>query len=76
MELIEKSRKVRLGNLPNGSIFTVEEEGTFVLKSEYRTLEGTCECYIIGSGEMFWGNCKTVSELNRLLVTPVRIKRN
>jgi hypothetical protein len=73
MQLVKKSKRIRLINLPNGTMFTMKDCDTFALKSEYRTPKGACECYILNSGEMFWGGCKTADELNNLLVIPVEI---
>jgi hypothetical protein len=74
MKLVKKSKRVRLKNLPNGTIFTVKGWDSFAFKSEYRTTQGACECYIFDSGEMFWGGCKTADELNNLLVIPIEVK--
>ncbi len=60
---------VKLGNLEEGSLFIYED--TVALKSEYRSDNGACECFIVGSGEMFWGGAKTAEELNNLYVTPI-----
>ena len=59
-----------IGNLPVGSLF-IYQSRTVALKSEYRNDSGACECFIIGSGEMFWGESKTANELNSLSVTPI-----
>lgn len=62
---------VPLLDLPPGELFTYD--GCTALKSEYRTDKGACECYIVGSGEMFWGGTKTGEELNKLLVNHKKI---
>lgn len=74
MQLVKKSKRTRLRNLPNGTMFTMKDWDSFAFKSEYRTNQGACECYILGSGEMFWGGCKTADELNNLLVIPIEAK--
>jgi len=72
MELIKNKKRVRLYNLPNGQMFTTEKYSCIAIKSEYRTDKGACECYIIGSGEMFWGGTHTANDLNNLLVYPIK----
>ena len=42
-------------------------------KSEYRNEKGTCEAYVVASGEFFWGGAKTSEEREGLIVTPVEI---
>lgn len=59
---------IRLGELAAGTIFKYKE--TYALKSEYRNDNGICECFIVGSGEMFWGG---VSNPNDLLVESIDI---
>lgn len=71
MNLIKGIQKVKLANLEEGSLF--EYKGTIALKSEYRTDLGTCECYIVGSGEMFWGG---TSKPNELMVTPLILEND
>lgn len=47
------------------------------LKTEYSTTHGdvcTPDCYIVSSGEYFWGGAKTIEERNALNVTPIKIK--
>ena len=51
-------------------------DGALVLKTEYSTVRNDAEpatpdCYILGSGEYFWGGAKTAEERNALEVTPV-----
>lgn len=74
MKLIKQTKRVRLYSLPAGQMFTVKDWDSFAFKSEYRTNKGACECFINGSGEMFWGGCKTANELNNLLVYPIKIE--
>lgn len=62
---------IPLAKVPAGSLFLYGE--TLAFKSEYRTDKGACECFIYGSGEMFWGGMKTADALNQLLVTPLTI---
>ena len=74
MELVKRSKKIRVCDLQSGDLFTLDNLKTIAVKSEYRTREGVCECYIIGSGEMFWGGTSTADDLNNLLVYRVDIK--
>lgn len=51
-------------------------DGQLVLKTEYSTVRSDAEpatpdCYIVDSGEYFWGGAKTAEERNALEVTPV-----
>ena len=62
-------RDISIGNLPKGTLFTYGE--TIALKSEYRNVQGACECFIVGSGETFTGGTNSASELNGLYVTPI-----
>lgn len=64
---------VKLGNLSEGSLFLYKD--TVALKSEYKTDSGACECFIVGTGEMFWGGTDTSEELNNLYVTPILFTR-
>ncbi|KZE06289.1 hypothetical protein B4117_2167 [Bacillus mycoides] len=64
--------KVRLIDLEPGSLF--EFNGTFALKTEYRTDSGATEAYIVGSGEMFWGGTMNYREQNELMVRPIDSK--
>jgi hypothetical protein len=70
LELKEENQKVKLSDLKAGTLFKFNN--TIALKSEYRT-NFAVECYIVGSGEYFWGGTKTARELNELLVTPLKI---
>ncbi|WP_354473325.1 hypothetical protein [Lysinibacillus parviboronicapiens] len=45
--------QIKLSELEPGTLFKRGE--TYGFKSEYRNDKGICECYILGSGEMFWG---------------------
>ena len=42
-------------------------------KSEYRNDNGSCEAFVVASGEFFWGGAKSNDERDALLVTPVEI---
>jgi len=42
-------------------------------KSEYRNEKGTCEAYVVASGEFFWGGAKTAEDREALIVTPVEV---
>jgi phosphoribosylaminoimidazole carboxylase (NCAIR synthetase) len=57
---------MKLIDLPNGSLFSYK--GSIALKSEYRTDNGAVECYLLGSGEMFWGGTNNANDLNNLEV--------
>jgi len=46
-------------------------ENTLCLKTEYGNNEGRIDCYIVSSGEFFWGNSKSVDELRKEIVYPV-----
>ena len=51
-------------------------DGQLVLKTEYSTVRSdteaaTPDCYIIDSGEYFWGGTKTAEARNALEVVPV-----
>jgi hypothetical protein len=59
---------IRLDELPAGKLFQYKE--SVALKSEYRTGSGACKCYLLRSGEMFWGGTATAEELNALMVEP------
>lgn len=61
---------MKLAQVPNGSLFKYNK--CIAFKSEYRTARGACECYILGSGEMFWGGTSTPEELNSLEVTVIK----
>jgi hypothetical protein len=71
MQLIKGIEKVKLIDLEEGTLF--EYNGTIALKSEYRNESATCECYIVGSGEMFWGN---TAKPNELMVTPLILEED
>lgn len=47
-------------------------ENILCLKTEYGNNEGRIDCYIVSSGEFFWGNNKSVDELRKEIVYPVR----
>ncbi|OEC03154.1 hypothetical protein GY31_03345 [Lysinibacillus sphaericus] len=58
--------QIKLGELQPGKMF--KRGDTYGFKSEYRNEKGICECYIIGSGEMFWGG---TGNPNNLKVEPI-----
>jgi hypothetical protein len=64
--------EVKLSELNEGMLF--EYKGTIALKTEYKNTNGGCECYIIGTGEMFWGGTTNSVALNNLMVMPVWVK--
>lgn len=63
-----------LGSLPAGSLFLYK--GDVALKSEYRNDSGYPECFIVDSGEMFYGGAKSAEELNCLMVTPILLQND
>ena len=68
------ARAIKLIDAPIGLF---EVDGILVLKTEYSTRheDGTItpDCYIIESGEYFWGGVDSVLERNNLEVAPVDI---
>lgn len=68
------ARAIKLINAPVG-LFDID--GELVLKTEYSTQHEdgaiTPDCYIVGSGEYFWGGVDSVEERNNLMVTPIDI---
>lgn len=66
------ARAIKLIDAPIGLF---EVDGILVLKTEYSTRheDGTItpDCYIIESGEYFWGGVDSVKERNNLEVAPV-----
>ena len=66
------ARAIKLIDAPIGLF---EIDGILVLKTEYSTRheDGTItpDCYIIESGEYFWGGVDSVEERNNLEVAPV-----
>lgn len=53
-----------------------EHNGNLALKTEYSTIHkdgtSTPDCYLVESGEYFWGGAKTAAERNDLEVKPIR----
>ena len=68
------ARTIKLIDAPVGLF---EVDGVLVLKTEYSTrhVDGTTtpDCYIVESGEHFWGGVDSVEERNNLMVTPVEM---
>ena len=66
------ARAIKLINAPVG-LFDID--GVLVLKTEYITQHEdgaiTPDCYIVDSGEYFWGGVDSVEERNNLMVTPI-----
>ncbi|MBR9841450.1 MAG: hypothetical protein GYB50_26890 [Rhodobacteraceae bacterium] len=60
----------RLDHCPPGLFLAGDCLG---FKSEYRNERGTCEAYVVSSGEFFWGGAKNAEEREALMVTPVEI---
>jgi len=72
MKIEEGLAQVTIGELEEGMLFRYDN--TIALKTEYRNDKGACECYILGSGEMFYGGTITPKKLNELIVTPIYIE--
>jgi hypothetical protein len=66
LRLIKGIQQVKLADLKVGEMFVYK--GCIALKSEYRHDSGICECFIVGTGEMFWGD---VWKPDDLMVTPL-----
>lgn len=69
--ILVEGKQTTLDELAPGSLFKFDNR--FVFKSEYRGLGGVCQCYILNSGEMFWGGTDTASSLNKLVVTEFKL---
>ena len=66
-------KKVKLIDAPIGLFLY---HGIMVLKTEYSTVndsELSPDCYLVGSGEYFWGGVNTAKERNNLMVTPIKV---
>lgn len=63
---------VRLIDAPVGLF---EVDGVLAVKTQYCTRHEdgtvTADCYIVESGEYFWGGVDSAEERNNLMVTPV-----
>ena len=57
---------VRLDELEPGSLFIFNK--TIAVKSDYRGADGACKCFIVGTGEYFWGGTSEAADLNNLMV--------
>lgn len=68
MRIKLKKQKVKIEKLSPGTMF--RHGDTLALKSEYHNDNGVCLCYIVGTGEVFWGG---VSNPNKLRVQPFDI---
>jgi len=64
-----KTSLVSLEELPAGSLFYYNN--TLCLKTEYKSVGGAIEAFIVGSGEMFWGPTKDAQSQRKLMVSPV-----
>ncbi len=71
-QLIPCGDKVPLYKLPTGSLFAHGDD-CIAMKSEYMSSNGLIEAYILGSGEIFWGDAKTVEEHRYIMVQPLDI---
>lgn len=64
-----EGKQTTIEELFPGSLFKFND--SYVIKSDYRGDGGTCECYILGSGDMFWGGTNGAEALNNLVVTEI-----
>ena len=69
--------EVRLIDAPVGMFMY---NGTLALKTEYGRYVGenntyTPNCFLVETGEYFWGGAHTVEELNNLMVAPLEIDK-
>lgn len=71
-QLIPCGGKVPLHKLPVGSLFAHGDD-CVAMKSEYTSINGLIEAYILGSGEIFWGGAKTVEEHRYIMVQPLDV---
>ena len=72
--LVAFSRPVTLEELPEGSLFSWSDahgNQCIAMKSKYRMPNNLIEAYILGSGELFWGDAETVEEQSRIVVQPL-----
>ena len=49
-------------------------DGELCMKTEYASIDGGVEAYIVSSGETFWGGVTTGWERNHLEVIPVEVR--
>lgn len=70
---------VRLIDAPVGLF---RHNNTLVMKTEYSTphpsedgTDYTPDCYIVSSGEYFWGGVHSAEERNEILVEPIPLHR-
>ncbi len=68
--VLVKGKEITLGLLTPGSLFSFNN--TFAIKSDYRGVSGSCECYVLGTGDMFWGGTNDTKSLNNLVVTEIQ----
>ena len=78
MKLVPKGRPCTLEKLPDGSLFAVgldkgKNGATIALKSEYQTPKGAVEAFILGSGEMFWGDAENALAQRQIIVQPLSV---
>lgn len=64
IELVPYGWTTTLKECPPGHFFY---KGTVAFKSEY----GDIECFVVDSGEYFWGGTKTKTDLGKLIVQPL-----
>ena len=64
-----KRKLVSLAECPIGMF---KYGSTLALKTEYRT-DGSPDCYIVSSGEYFWGGTTSREDHNRIMVRPVHV---
>lgn len=61
--LVKRGGPVKLSDAPVGLFLF---NGTLALKTEYGP-----DCYIVESGEVFWGGTRNVTDLGALVVQPL-----
>jgi hypothetical protein len=70
--LTASPKPVRLDECPVGLFES--ESGTLCLKTEYGNNDGRLDCYIVDSGEFFWGSApQTIASQRAQQVYPVLV---
>lgn len=72
MKIVISENPVRLIDLPKGNLF-LHGNNTIVLKTEYYRSNGYIECFIVGTGEFYYGGYNDIKEFNNHLVYQVTI---
>ena len=73
LELVKREKRTRIRNVSSGLLFTVDSMDDLVIKSEYMTEKGLPECYLLSSGETFWGGKTDPEEVGEISVYIVDI---